>query len=319
MDRKKEFNFDTLLGFFSIITAGAICILLLFCGYTQQDEQKALSSAEETLQFLKTSCLRCERYNVEGKRKILTHLKQSEETAKQYLTDEQIRNGDVLTDFCKKQNFTGMVVFDENFNIIGTSKDENHKVLAEVFDEKIFNDVVDHSDKYYMDFVDKNGLKFAYALSDSNGYAYLCYEKLSDEADDGLNLTLDSILDKYQFENEGIVLITQNGNTVYSNDQHMMIVSENEEPVSTIENTKYEENKFSILSSLSSTKRIFLPSRKVFLLSSLFFLFKAQSKLKRKSYCKRSSLSCFAYKVYASAHLLCKFLCNGQAKPCSVI
>lgn len=247
MDRKKEFNFDTLLGFFSIITAGAICILLLFCGYTQQDEQKALSSAEETLQFLKTSCLRCERYNVEGKRKILTHLRQSEETAKQYLTDEQIRNGDVLTDFCKKQNFTGMVVFDENFNIIGTSKDENHKVLAEVFDEKIFNDVVDHSDKYYMDFVDKNGLKFAYALSDSNGYAYLCYEKLSDEADDGLNLTLDSILDKYQFENEGIVLITQNGNTVYSNDQHMMIVSENEEPVSTIENTKYEENKFSIL------------------------------------------------------------------------
>ena len=98
-----------------------------------------------------------------------------------------------------------------------------------------------------MDFVDKNGLKFAYALSDSNGYAYLCYENLSDEADDDLNLTLDSILDKYQFENEGIVLITQNGNTVYSNDQHMMIVSENEEPVSTIENTKYEENKFSIL------------------------------------------------------------------------
>ena len=83
MDRKKEFNFDTLLGFFSIITAGAICMLLLFCGYTQQDEQKALSSAEETLQFLKTSCLRCERYNVEGKRKTLTHLKQSEETAKQ--------------------------------------------------------------------------------------------------------------------------------------------------------------------------------------------------------------------------------------------
>lgn len=67
VDRKKEFNFDTLLGFFSIITAGAICMLLLFCGYTQQDEQKALSSAEETLQFLKTSCLRCERYNVEGK------------------------------------------------------------------------------------------------------------------------------------------------------------------------------------------------------------------------------------------------------------
>ena len=181
------------------------------------------------------------------KAKVLTHLKQSEETAKQYLTDEQIRNGDVLTDFCKKQNFTGMVVFDENFNIIGTSKDENHKVLAEVFDKKIFNDVVDHSDKYYMDFVDKNGLKFAYALSESNGYAYLCYENLSDEADDDLNLTLDSILDKYQFENEGIVLITQSGNTVYSNDQHMMIVSENEEPVSTIENTKYEENKFSIL------------------------------------------------------------------------
>ena len=200
MDRKKEFNFDTLLGFFSIITAGAICMLLLFCGYTQQDEQKALSYAEETLQFLKTSCLRCERYNFEVKRKILTHLKQSEETAKQYLTDEQIRNGDVLTDFCKKQNFTGMVVFDENFNIIGTSKDENHKVLAEVFDKKIFNDVVDHSDKYYMDFVDKTGLKFAYALSDSNGYAYLCYENLSDEADDDLNLTLDSILDKYQFE-----------------------------------------------------------------------------------------------------------------------
>lgn len=248
MDRKKEFNFDALLGFFSVIAAGAICMLLLFCGYTQQYEQKALFSAEETLQFLKTSCLRCDRYNVESKRKILTHLRQSEETAKQYLTAEQIRNGDVLTDFCKKQNFTGMVVFDENFNIIGTSKDENYKVLADVFDEKIFNAVVDHSDKYYTDFADKNGLKFAYALSCNNGYVYLCYENLSDKADDDLNLTLDSILDKYQFENEGIVLITQDGNTVYSNDRKIMLASQNDEVLSTVENTEYEENKFSVLS-----------------------------------------------------------------------
>ena len=206
---------------FLLIVSGILIFLLL----TARDTKNLNSTLDETFDFVKTRIERYDVYNTNDQVKSLVRLTDKTTELSRSIAQEANFSAQVLDEYADEQRLTGILVLDENQNVIEqTAKDGDAMPLwQKLIESNYVRDIVDHSEKTYTTRLRNEGQLYdfaAVARQDATGIviAYAQKEEVNEMNGD---LTMASLFSDFPFKMNGSVVICDNDKIVSTNTQRL--------------------------------------------------------------------------------------------------
>ena len=219
--KKKKVDKNARLLVFCLILSGILTFLIL----TASDNKKLNSTLDETFDFVKTRIERYEIYNKNDQVKSLVRLMDKTTELSRSIAQEGDFSVQMLNDYASEQRLTGIIVLDENQNVIEqtTTDGDAMPMWQKLIESNYVRDIVDHPEKTYTTRLRNEGKLYDFAAvprQDATGIliAYAQKEEVSEINGD---ITMASLFSDFPFEMNGCVAICDNGKIVSTNTQKL--------------------------------------------------------------------------------------------------
>ena len=219
--KKKKVDKNACLLVFCLILSGILTFLIL----TASDNKKLNSTLDETFDFVKTRIERYEIYNKNDQVKSLVRLMDKTTELSRSIAQEGDFSVQMLNDYASEQRLTGILVLDENQNVIEqtTTDGDAMPMWQKLIESNYVRDIVDHPEKTYTTRLRNEGKLYDFAAvprQDATGIliAYAQKEEVSEINGD---ITMASLFSDFPFEMNGCVAICDNGKIVSTNTQRL--------------------------------------------------------------------------------------------------
>lgn len=215
---------------FSVV-AGLCTLGISITYFYHSDKQRMEERLENTMNYVKVQCSTYTHYNEASESKSLLRMIEStrqvsENIALEIETGKQL-NEKLLEDSTNQLWLSGIMVLDTNGNIVCEySPDESisleikslvqqDNILNSAYeDEKVYSQQINHNDGSHVAFA-------ACAREDEPGVVITYYLTPAEYAKN-YTLTIQSLLNGYQNENDGTIIVADNGVIIASNDESMI-------------------------------------------------------------------------------------------------
>lgn len=215
---------------FSVV-AGLCTLGISITYFYHSDKQRMEERLENTMNYVKVQCSTYTHYNEASESKSLLRMIEStrqvsENIALEIDTGKQL-NEELLENSTNQLWLSGIMVLDTNGNIVCEySPDESlsleikslvqqDNILNSAYeDEKVYSQQINHNDGSHVAFA-------ACAREDEPGVVITYYLTPAEYAKN-YTLTIQSLLNGYQNENDGTIIVADNGVIIASNDESMI-------------------------------------------------------------------------------------------------
>ena len=219
--KKKKVDKNACLLVFCLILSGILTFLIL----TASDNKKLNSTLDKTFDFVKTRIERYEIYNKNDQVKSLVRLLDKTTELSRSIAQEGDFSVQMLNDYASEQRLTGILVLDENQNVIEqtTTDGDAMPMWQKLIESNYVRDIIEHPEKTYTTRLRNEGKLYDFAAvsrQDATGIliAYAQKEEVSEINGD---ITMASLFSDFPFEMNGCVAICDDGKIVSTNTQRL--------------------------------------------------------------------------------------------------
>ena len=223
--KKKKVDKNACLLVFCLILSGILTFLIL----TASDNKKLNSTLDKTFDFVKNRIERYEIYNKNDQVKSLVRLLDKTTELSRSIAQKGNFSAQMLDDYASEQRLTGILVLDENQNVIEqtTTDGDAMPMWQKLIESNYVRDIIEHPEKTYTTRLRNEGKLYDFAAvsrQDATGIliAYAQKEEVSEINGD---ITMASLFSDFPFEMNGCVAICDNGKIVSTNTQRLSLHS----------------------------------------------------------------------------------------------
>ena len=204
-----------------MLAMGSIVAFFLYHTLTAKDTRGAQTTIEESFAFVKAQLIKYDNYASIDKAKSLVRLMDKADEAARVLRDEPGFGVDGLENYAREQRLDGILVLDRQLNtVMETESDGDTRARWQsVIESENVANIVDYPVKSYMTRVQLEGETYdvaAVARRDAEGIV-LAYTGKHDLVGSLGDVTLGNMFDGFQFNMDGVVVVTQNDKVVATN------------------------------------------------------------------------------------------------------
>ncbi len=213
MDKKRSYGSRLLL---LVLIGFGIGIWSLF---TVVDKNNLDSTLESTTSFVKKRINTFETYSANDRVKSLVRLLDKTTELDSNITKDDSFDEEDLETYIHEQRLTGVVLLDENLNVVLESDSTTSDAWKSLIDNSSVTDILEYPLKTYSVRLEINDITYDFAVihrSEENGLiiAYVEKETFSEENGD---LIIDSLFEDFPFEMNGIVAVCDDTKVVSTN------------------------------------------------------------------------------------------------------
>jgi signal transduction histidine kinase/CheY-like chemotaxis protein len=229
----------------AMITASVLLVVGLFVIYTEKCAIDGEMSIQDTLDLMKTQCIRYDNLVASEQAGDQIHLLDKVLELRRHVEGTEGFSQQDLDTFSENMRLSGAILLDNNLNpLLSTLRDQkttldDWSTLKE--DENLTN-VLNYPKKNYVSSISFAGQDYDYAaigLTDGSGML-LCFARETQNAIDDYQIGIENMLSGYQLEEGGLLFITDGETVLSSNDPDMQghtvsecpMLSENIEKIS---------------------------------------------------------------------------------------
>ena len=220
--------------FFTLLAVGIIGVGIVYAVGTGVGKTKTKERMENVLAYMKNQCIRYDDIGAEEQTKSLVRLiDKTEEFRRDFNVSREAIDHDFLQEYLDNQRLSGIIITDSNagesflYNTDGSTKEDWESVLKKVKEVenspiKVYTERIVMNQGYYYDYA-------VGAREDKQG-SILCYLRQEVSTTAGTRLSVRTLLDGYDFDMDGIVVITDGISVIGSNDEKLsgVLVEKNE-------------------------------------------------------------------------------------------
>lgn len=204
------------------LVLGLLIFALAFAALSWNDIQYASDVSQETLDLLRKRIVRYEGYLANDETKSLVRLLDKTNELAQRLSRTSKQTEEFLSEYAYEQRLDGILVLDENRNIVLASTGANDAEAAhQVRVGQNIQQIIDHPVKNYITRTEWKGTEFdvvAVARQGEEKGVVICYFSKNSIKNNNSDITFETLLDGYNFELSGVGGIS-NGETFISSDE----------------------------------------------------------------------------------------------------
>ena len=211
-----------------IFAVGAVLFIAAYLIFSYRDIENAAEVTRETLSMLDRQVVRFEGYQSNDETKSLIRLLDKTSEVSQRLARPSKQNTEFLDQYAYEQRLDGIIVLDENRNIVLKSSGVPDPIWLQkdLLNGQNIQDIIDYPQKTFMTRTEWEGVQAdmaAVARQGEEGGVVICYYTQSSVRNNVNDITFDVLLDGYNFELNGVGGIS-NGKTLVSTDEENAVL-----------------------------------------------------------------------------------------------
>ena len=229
---------------------GAAALTSAYISFTVNDSAKAEEAWESTVDFVRETCFKNDKYFLESKTEGLIFVKDRAKVVSKYIEYYLSKHPELsvnqhLEQFAKDQRVSGYIFLNESFELEGESSEGSYEAWKKLLHTQSIENIMEHPEKSYMERTEVNGRVYDFAVvarAEGKGLL-LCYNDVTDELNDSDSSFLRSVLEGYSFKLNGTVIIADGGRIIYSNSPDVLRGAADSFPVSGVSDLKSTDAK----------------------------------------------------------------------------
>lgn len=229
---------------------GAASLTAAYISFTATDSAKAEEAWESTVDFVRETCFKNDKYFLESKTDGLIFVKDRAKVVSKYIEyyiskRPELTVNQHLEQYAKDQRVSGYIFLSESFGLEGESSEGSYEVWKKLLHTQSVENILEHPEKSYMERTEADGRVYDFAVVARAGCKglLLCYNDVTDELNDGDSSFLRSVLEGYSFKLNGTVIIADGGRIIYSNSPDVLQGAADGFPVSGVSDLKSADTK----------------------------------------------------------------------------
>ncbi len=218
---------------------GAAVLTAAYISFTAADTTEAEEAWESTVNFVRETCFKNDKYILEDKTDDLIFVKDRARVVSKYIEyyldkRPELPVNQLLEQYAEDQRVSGYVFLDENLELAGESREGSYETWKELLHNPNVENIINYPEKSYMERAEADGRVYDFAVvarAEGKGLL-LCYNDVTDELNDSDSSFLRSVLEGYNFKLNGTVIIADGGKIIYSNSDNVPVGAADGFPVS---------------------------------------------------------------------------------------
>ncbi len=234
---------------------GLLVLYILYMILTNKDIKNAYNVAQNTVSYIKTSCIRYNNNIVGNQVKNQVLLLGKAKGLSRHMTTDELLSKETLDTYISEQIITGVVVFDKNIQAINVCDDNAYNIISSIRENINITNIIKDKSKSYMDRIEIEDSIYEYAVVsrlDDDGLI-VCYNDVTNSIETDGELTINTLLKDNNFNMNGTVIISDGEKIISANDEKYMSIDINDCFITMDSVVNWKENEFTLLTHNSKT------------------------------------------------------------------
>ncbi len=231
------------------LLVGLLVLYVIYVILTNKDIKNAYKVAQDTISYIKTSCIRYDNNIVGNQVKNQVLLLGKAKGLSRHMTTEELLSKETLDTYVSEQLLTGVVIFDKNIQAVNVGGDDAYDIISSIRENSNITNIIKDKGKSYMERVDIDNHSYEYAVvsrTDSDGLI-VCYTDVTNSIELDGELTINTLLKDNNFNMNGTVIISDGETVISTNNEQYMSVDVNDCFITKDSVGNWKENEFTIL------------------------------------------------------------------------
>ncbi len=287
---------------------GLFLLYVIFIILTNKDIKSAYSVAQDTISYIKTSCIRYDNNIVGNQVKNEVLLLGKAKGLSRHMTTEQLLDKESLDIYISEQLITGIIIFDKSIQAVNVSGNNAYNIISSIRENTNITNIIKDKSKSYMERVEIEDNIYEYAVVsrlDDDGLI-VCYNDVTNSVELDGELTINTLLKDNNFNMNATVIISDEDKVISTNNERYMGVQVNDCFVTKDSVGNWKENQFTILHDNSKT---YYGVKKAYKNYYIYVIFP-----EKEIFADRQVIMAYAFVLYIIFILVVNIIKNNIAK-----